>query len=74
MPARLLGLLGLSLNLCFDIHIANGLDLALVDLAILVDSRVVDSVDPSLVQQDDEDDVVSEARQPGVSVSKYQST
>jgi hypothetical protein len=34
-------------------------------LAVLVDSGVIDSVDPSLVEEDDEHDVVSEARESG---------
>lgn len=66
----LLVLLGLALERFDDLFIgivtrADGLDLALDHLAVLVDSGVVDSIDPSLVKEDDEYDVVSEARESG---------
>ena len=56
------------LGLLDVIDIADGLDLAFGDLAVLVDARVVDAVDPALIQENEEDDVIAEAReavQPG---------
>jgi hypothetical protein len=45
---HLLGLLRLNLPSLFPILLSDGFDHTFVDLTILVDSRVIDSVDPSL--------------------------
>ena len=66
MARRLLALpvlLRLLLEPVRDGLVAHRLGHPLGDLTILVDTAVIDPVDPSLVQQNDEDRVVSETSQ-----------
>lgn len=51
----------LRLQLLSDVLLANRLHHSLVDLTVFIDSRIVDTINPSLVEQNDEDGIVSEA-------------